>query len=93
MSDVDLALRKQRLILKSTALRASMAEDAQPLQPLFTGADRVVMGVHWIRQRPQVAAVALAALVVLRPRKAWRWGRRGFVLWKTWQKIQVLSQA
>lgn len=92
MSDVDLALKKQRLILKSTALRASMMEDVQPLQPLFTGADRVAKGIHWIQQRPQVAAAALAALVVLRPRKAWRWGRRGFVLWKTWQKIQTLSQ-
>ncbi|HEX5393611.1 MAG TPA: YqjK-like family protein [Rhodocyclaceae bacterium] len=93
MSDVDLALKKQRLILKSTALRASMVEDVQPLQPLFTGADRVVMVIHWIQQRPQLIAAALVASLVLRPRKVLRWGRRGFVLWKTWQKIQTLRQA
>lgn len=92
MSDLELALRKQRLILKSAALRRSMSQDAEPLQPIGTGIDKLTAGVLWVKDHPQVLAAAAAVLLVARPRRAWRWSRRGFVAWKAWQKLRDLAQ-
>lgn len=92
MNTLELALKKQRLIIKSAALRASLAEDAAPLRPLFSAADRVVAGIHWVQSRPQAVLAAVAALAIIRPRLLWRWGRRSLVLWKAWQKVRNLSR-
>lgn len=92
MNTLELALRKQRLILKSAALRVAIAEDALPLGPLFNGADKIVAAIHWVQSRPQAVLAAVAALAVIRPRLLWRWGRRTVVLWKVWQKVRNLSR-
>lgn len=92
MNTLELALKKQRLILKSAALRVSIADNAEPLRPLFAGADKVIAGIHWVQNRPQAVLAAVAAVAIVRPRLLWRWGRRALVLWKAWQKVRNLSR-
>jgi len=86
--EIERALKKQRLVLKSSDLRQRLADDSQPLQPLFAAADKVTDGIHWIQARPGIALAATAVLVVLRPRPLLRWGRRAFFAWKTWRTLQ-----
>lgn len=85
---IELALRKQRLVLRSDALREALASDAAPLQPLFTTSDKVVDGIHWLKARPGVVAGIAVAAAILRPGAVFRWGRRGFFAWKAWQALQ-----
>ncbi|GAB2180901.1 hypothetical protein DLREEDagrD3_11240 [Denitratisoma sp. agr-D3] len=87
-SSLQLALKKQRLVLRSTGLRQALAVDCQPLSPLFTTADKVVDGVYWLRARPGLVAAAAALVVVLRPRTVFRWGRRGLVAWRLVRLLQ-----
>ena len=83
---LELALRKQRLLTQSASQRRQFAAQAQGLQPLFSGADKVAAGVQWLRQHPALVAVTSAAFFVLRPRFLVRLAMRGF---STWQMLQA----
>lgn len=86
--DIELALRKQRLVMRSDTLREAIAADTAPLLPLFTASDKVVDGFHWLKARPGVVAGIAVVAAVLRPKTIFRWGRRGLFAWKAWQTLQ-----
>lgn len=83
---LDLALKKQRLQLASAAQREQLALHAVGVQPLFTGADKVVAGALWLRQHPLLIAASSAAVFIMRPRFLVRFAMRGY---STWQLIQA----
>lgn len=89
---LELALKKQRLQIVGETLRADFARSAAGLSPAFAGADCVVEGVRWVRRNPQFVIAATVALVVIRPKSAWRWGRRAFVGWQAWRKLRELLE-
>lgn len=84
-----LALKKQRLQLKSATLREQWIGHAAGLRPLCGGVDRVGDGLRWLRGHPQVVmttgVAASVALLVARPRAMLRWARRGVVVWRAWR--------
>lgn len=88
-STLELALKKQRLVLRSASLRQSLAADSQSLMPVFAAADKVVAGVHWLQERPVVVAAAATLVVLLKPRVVLRWGRRGFFAWRALRAVQA----
>jgi len=85
---LELALRKQRLQIASEHLRKDFGQFAAGLAPAFGAADCAVEGARWVGRNPQVLVAAGVALVVIRPRRAWRWARRAFVGWQAWRKLQ-----
>jgi hypothetical protein len=88
-----LALRQQALLLRSAALRADLGRDLRRLQAPLALADRVRAGWQWLRAHPQVPLAAGLVLVVLRPRRAWRWGLRLWWGWRRWRRVQRWLQA
>lgn len=89
MNTLDLALKKQRLQIASAGLRRDMAQHSIGLAPIFTGADFVADAVRYLRQRPELVIAAGVALIVARPSRAWRWGRRAFVGWQAWRRLRL----
>jgi hypothetical protein len=87
--DIELALKKQRLQLRSAALREQMRGQVQALDPVFRTADRVGEAISWVRRHPEVLIAAVIALVVAKPRRAFRWARRGFFVWQAWRRLQA----
>jgi hypothetical protein len=85
---LELALKKQRLQIAGDALRNDFAGYAKGLAPAFTAADCAVEGARWLRRNPQIVAATVVALVVIRPKRAWRLARRGFVGWQMWRKLR-----
>lgn len=81
--------RQQRLLLRIAEQRREAARAWQGLQPPLLLADRVRQGWQWLRAHPEWPLAAVAALVLLRPRRAWRWGWR---LWWGWQQGQRLRR-
>ena len=69
-------------------LRGDFGRCAEGLIPAFSGADIAVEGARWVRRNPQLVAAVGVALVVVRPRSAWRWARRAFVGWQAWRKLR-----
>ena len=85
---LELALKKQRLLIAGESLRTDFGVYAAGLAPAFCGADRAVEGARWLRRHPQLVVAAGVALLVIRPKRAWRWARRAFVGWQVWQQLR-----
>jgi hypothetical protein len=83
---LELALKKQRLQIAGEGLRRDFARHATGLTPIFTGADVAVDVVRCLRRHPEVVVATGVALVVARPSRAWRWGRRAFFGWQAWRR-------
>lgn len=78
----ELAKERQRLQHRSAVLRERLAHHAQALEPGLSLVDRAREGVRWLRAHPTLVAGAAAALLVLRPRRALRWGLRAWGGWR-----------
>ena len=87
-AELELALRKQRLQIAAETLRADFARHGSRLRPAFGGADLAVDAARWLRRHPQVAVAAGVALLVSRPSRIWRWGRRAFLGWQAWGRLR-----
>jgi len=86
--------RRERLIAKSAAQRDELALLIAPLRRPIQVADRAVAGAQYLRAHPGVIVIAVAALVVLSPKRAFRWARRAFGLWRGYRLIaRVLAHA
>jgi len=94
----ELHLRRGRLLERIAAQRAALRRDAQPVCAALYKTDRVLARVRsvvdYIRQHPSIAALAVAALFVIKGGRVWRLAKRGFVAWRIWQtfsnKLAVL---
>lgn len=85
---LELALKKQALLLDCATQREQLAQHAAGLKPLFAGADRGIEIVQWVRQHPFLVAGASAAAFILRPRFFWRLGLRGMYVWRLAQALR-----
>jgi len=83
-----LAQRQRLLLARSSELRVHLAADAAVLQRPLELADRVHQGWRWLRVHPEVPVAALVGVAVLRARRAWRWGLRLWMGWRTLQRMQ-----
>ncbi len=96
MSDklLQLATRQGTLKARIEVQRRTLAEQAVPLESALARGDVVLQGVDWLKHHPVAIGAAVAAVVVARPRRAWRWAKRGFFVWRSWQGIRnLLSKA
>jgi len=84
------AERRQRLLARSAALRVQLAQDAQGLAGPLAVADAVGGAARWLWRHPEWPLGALVVLVVLRPRRAWRWASRAWWAWGLWQRAERL---
>lgn len=89
---LELALKKQRLLIAGESLRADFSRHAAGLAPAFAGADIAVEGFRWARRNPQFVIAAGVALLVARPKRVWRWARRGFIGWQAWRKLRNILE-
>jgi len=83
-----MALKKQRLRLKSALLRDTFAAQASVWAPAFSAADRVQAGIDWLRRHPVLPIAVLVALLVARPRAVLRMVGRGWLLWRGLQRLR-----
>lgn len=89
---LELALKKQRLQIAGETLRADFGRHAGGLRPACAGADLAVDAVCWLRDRPQILVATTVALLVAKPSRVWRWGRRAVLGWQAWRKLRGLIE-
>lgn len=81
--------RQQLLLLRSQDLRGRLALQAAALQPPLAWADRLRAGWQWLHAHPEWPLGTALVVIVLRPRRALRWGIR---LWSAWQTLRRLQR-
>lgn len=91
--DTELALRQQLLVLRSAELRAALGAELETWQTRLSWIERLQQGVVWLRAHPEWPAGVLVAAVVLRPRRALRWGLRLWSGWRLWRQLSPLIGA
>jgi hypothetical protein len=83
--------RRAYWIAQSELQRDLVAQESQRLVvPTLQQVDKLRDAASWLRQRPWLLGAGLATAVVLRPRRAWRWLRRGWSVWRLWQRLRPL---
>lgn len=81
-SRIELALRKQTLLLACASQRQQLAQHAADLQPVFATADRGIEVAQWLRDHIAIVTTIGVAALAFKPRRLWRLGMRGFYLWR-----------
>ena len=82
-AEFDLALRRERLLLRSAALRTTLGDQSVVLEAPLAAADRVSAGAHWLYRQRAWLIGGLVVVLVLKPRRAWRVARFGWWLWRS----------
>lgn len=86
---IELAKRHGALKAQIDAQRRQLSRDVVPLESALARGDVALQGVDWLKHHPAAVGAAVAAVVLLRPRRAWRWAKRGFFLWRGWQALRA----
>ena len=81
----DLMRERERLLMRCEAQRLEIAETVEKLQVPIRLIDRTLEGINYLRDHPLVFGVALALMVVIRPRGWLGWLRRGFMMWRAYR--------
>jgi len=77
---LELATRRGELTARIGMQRETLAANAHPVATVLAAADQAAAGVEWLKRRPAVVGAAVAVLVILRPGRLLRWGRRAWFL-------------
>jgi hypothetical protein len=74
--------RRERLLAKAAAQREEVVLLLAPWQAPLAVADKGLTVAAYLRAHPSIVLVAVAAVVVLSPKRAFRWARRSFAVWR-----------
>jgi hypothetical protein len=86
--------RQERLVAKAAAQREEVALLLAPWQAPLAIADRGMAVAAYVRGHPEFVLIAVAALAVLSPKRAYRWARRAFAAWRGYRwAVNALHRA
>lgn len=85
---LELATRHGALKARIDEQRRVLSQHLGPLEATLARGDTMLDGVDWLKHHPAAVGAAVAAVVVARPKRAWRWAKRGFFVWRGWQAIR-----
>lgn len=89
----ELHLRRGRLLERIASQRSALAEHVAPVHAALDSTDRffgrIHAAVYYLKTHPiGSAALTLAAVYIVKPRRAWRWAARAFSTWQTWRLMR-----
>ena len=88
MNNDELVLHQQRLLIRSSELRLTLAVQAQVFKRPLAVAEQARRGLQWVYRNPQWPLGALLVLAILRPRRALHWGNRFLWAWGTFKRTR-----
>jgi len=89
---IDIGIRRGRLLERIASQRSALVRQMEPVHSVLNVADRGLAGLRsgtaYVKRHPGLAVAAFAVLAIAKPRRAWRWARRGFIAWRTWSALR-----
>lgn len=84
----DLQARRARLLARSAALRGTLVREAAAWKRPLGVADGALVALRWVHAQRYWLVGAGALLLATRPRRALRWLRRGWWLWRLSRRLR-----
>jgi hypothetical protein len=78
----DIMEKRERLLARADAERSSLSQAMTGVRGGLVLADRAVAWARWLKARPYLIAAAAAAIVLIRPKRAFGWSARVLALWR-----------
>lgn len=94
MSDslIDIGVRRGRLLERIASQRAAIGAELAPVRDALRATDRGVALLRrasdTLRRHPAMVVAGVTLFIALKPRRLWRWGRRAFVVWRSWRFLR-----
>jgi hypothetical protein len=88
---IEIARRKQRLISRAEAQRATLADSFRDLRGPVRIADRGLEIARFLRAHPVIVGIAMATVMVFRGRSLASLAARGLALWRIWRSLSSWS--
>jgi hypothetical protein len=92
---IDLAVQRGRLLERSAMQREMLRKQLQPVIGAMQRTDRAMatlrQGADYLSTHPGMLLTAAATVIILRPRRIWRWSKRGLLLWSVWRKARAFG--
>ena len=89
----ELHRERGQLIERIAGQRMLLSTQLVPLQQVAAAANRtasLLQGlVRYVKDRPLPVLMVAAALVLFKPKGAWRWAKRGLFVWRTWRALRA----
>ena len=85
----EFARRKERLIARAEAQRATLGQGFTQLQGPIAIADQGLVVARFLKAHPVLVAVAVAALVAFRGRGLLSLAGRAYSVWRLWRSVSV----
>jgi hypothetical protein len=86
-----LELREQRGLLCArceSQREAFVTAHGVHLRRVCAVADTACAGANWLKRHPTAVGLATALLVIRKPIRLWRWGRRAYSAWRGWRALR-----
>ena len=83
----EIRARRELLLARSAVQRDALALLAERWRAPLELADRGIRTVRYAREHPGALLLAVAALVALSPKRAFRWARRAILFWRGYQWV------
>ena len=84
----ELLNRREQLVARSGQLRMSLVVQTAALRPRSLLAGGASTASMWVQDHPGWLLGGMVVLVVLRPRRVWRWGSRLLGAWQIVKRVQ-----
>lgn len=83
----DIRSRRVELLSRAAVARERLSVQIERWRPPLALADRGIALARVIRGHPEWMFAAATLVILLRPRRAVAWARRGFIAWRAWRWI------
>lgn len=89
----EIQAKRARLIERAARERGDFANAVQFLSRPLGFVDRCIGVANFVVARPPLLAGIALALVLLRPRRAFKWARRAFGIWQSYRWLTKKAAA
>jgi hypothetical protein len=84
---VELRIERTLLLERIAVQRQTLRQQLAPVQRASDVTDRfndlLARAIVFVKTNPQSLAAVGLLVALVKPRSAWRWAKRGFMLWRT----------
>lgn len=91
---IELHRQRGRLLERITVQRHALSQQLAPLRGALDVSDRTARlvqdGKAFVHKHPLGVALAILAVVLLKPGTVLRWTQRGLFAWRTWRGLHRL---